>query len=250
MNETSIVASATGSGSVDDVSVAGVRALHRDDPRIEAQRFGELAATDVERVDAARAALQQDVGEPAGRRADVEADEPGRVDRERVEGRRELVPAPAHVRLGFRDRDRRIGREQVARLSIAAGRVALPHPDLAGQDERLRARSRLDQATLDQQLIQPLAGRLDGRAHPPIVAQPAAPGLTRQRAVAGRWDVGRQPAATSERPGSARIAARVSRTWSASPGASSRRTRRRSATEPWSTNRSPGIPTIRTATSR
>ena len=41
-----------------------------------------------------------------------------------------------------------------------------------------------------------------------------------------------------------------SRTWAVSPGASRRSTRRRSVTDPWSTNRSPGIPMTRTATSR
>ena len=55
---------------------------------------------------------------------------------------------------------------------------------------------------------------------------------------------GRQPAATSERPGVARSVSSASRTWPARPGASRRRTRRRSATDPWSTNRSPGMPRI------
>jgi hypothetical protein len=60
----------------------------------------------------------------------------------------------------------------------------------------------------------------------------------------------RQPAVTSERPGVARNVSSASRTWAANPAESSRSTRRRSATDPWSTNRSPGIPTIRTGTSR
>ena len=57
------------------VSAPGVGALHRDDARVAAERLGELAAAHVESVDAGRAALQQDVGEAAGRGADVEADE-------------------------------------------------------------------------------------------------------------------------------------------------------------------------------
>ena len=46
------------------------------------------------------------------------------------------------------------------------------------------------------------------------------------------------------------IATSVSRTWAARPGASSRSIRRRSVTEPWSTNRPPGMPMILTRTSR
>ena len=99
MNETSIVARSIGSGSVAAVSVAGVRPLHRDDARVAPERFGELAATHVESVDARRAALQQDVGEAAGRGTDVEARPSRRVDLERVERRRELVAAAADVRL-------------------------------------------------------------------------------------------------------------------------------------------------------
>ena len=51
---------------------ARVRPLHRDDARVATERLGELAATHVESVDAARAALQQDVGEAARRGADIE----------------------------------------------------------------------------------------------------------------------------------------------------------------------------------
>ena len=53
MNDTSMTARSTGSGSVVAVSVAGVRPLHRDDARVAAERFGELSAAHVESVDAA-----------------------------------------------------------------------------------------------------------------------------------------------------------------------------------------------------
>ena len=71
------------------VSVAGVGPLHRDDPRVGAERLGELAATHVESVDPARAALQQDVREAAGRGADVERrrGRPGRSRRRRARPR-------------------------------------------------------------------------------------------------------------------------------------------------------------------
>ncbi len=86
----------------------------------------------------------------------------------------------------FRDGQWRVRRDQVARLAVEAGRVALPHPDLARQHQRLRPTARLDQPALDEQLVEPDARRLDSLvgssrrrgAHPPIVAQPASPGLT------------------------------------------------------------------------
>ena len=55
-----------------------------------------LAAADVERGHVRRAALQQAVGEAARRGADIEADEPGDVDAEGRQCRRELVAAARH----------------------------------------------------------------------------------------------------------------------------------------------------------
>ena len=81
--------------------LAGVRALHRHDARVAAERFGKLSAAHVESVDARRAALQQDVREAAGRGADVERDPARRVDLERIERRRQLVAAAADVRRRF-----------------------------------------------------------------------------------------------------------------------------------------------------
>ena len=95
MNETSTTARPTGSGEHARAERPGVRPLHRDDPRIAAQRLGQLAAAHVDRVDPGRAALEQDVGEAARRGPDVEADEAGRVDPERVERRRRACRRPA-----------------------------------------------------------------------------------------------------------------------------------------------------------
>src|SRR5919201_6098449 len=63
---------------------ACIRALEDDDARIATDAFVQLAVADVERDHARRAALQQHIGEPAGRRADVEAIETGRIDDECV----------------------------------------------------------------------------------------------------------------------------------------------------------------------
>ena len=61
-----------GTRQIGERQVARVEVLDDDDARIVAQRPVDLAVADVERHDARRAALQQDVGEAAGRRADVE----------------------------------------------------------------------------------------------------------------------------------------------------------------------------------
>ena len=102
MNDTSIVAMPIGSGRLVGGQRPGVGPLHRDHPRVASERLGELSAADVERVDPGRAALEQDVGEAAGRRPDVEGDPTRRVDLERVERRGELVAAAADERIGLR----------------------------------------------------------------------------------------------------------------------------------------------------
>ena len=93
---------------------------------------------------------------------------------------------PPRLTYGSRSatRDGRVSGEQVARLQVRARGVALAHPDLAGEDERLGLRPRLGQAALDEELVQALSGRLAAgvprrsRAHPRIVAQPASPRIT------------------------------------------------------------------------
>ncbi len=103
MNETSTVAIAIGSGKRGGGQGTGVRPFHRHDARIAAERLGQLAAADIEGVDAGGAALQQDVGEAAGRGADIERDQPPRIDLERVERGRQLVTAAADIWLRLGD---------------------------------------------------------------------------------------------------------------------------------------------------
>ena len=57
----------------------------------------QLAVADVDGDDTRGAALQQDVGEAAGRGADVETVEPRRIDAELVERMRELLAAARDV---------------------------------------------------------------------------------------------------------------------------------------------------------
>ncbi len=97
--------------------------------RVSAQPPVQLAVADIERDHARRAALQQDVGEAAGRGADVQGAFARRVHAEVVEGMRQLDAAAADVRM-IRHRDlevRAIGdgragfRDDLAVDSHAAG---------------------------------------------------------------------------------------------------------------------------------
>ncbi len=62
------------------VQETSVRPLEHDHPRIVSQAGVQLAVADVESDHPGGAALEQDVGEAAGRGADVEAVEPARID--------------------------------------------------------------------------------------------------------------------------------------------------------------------------
>ena len=73
--------------------VADVGALEHRHPWVDAEAGVELAVADVEGHDVGRAALQQAVGEPPGRRADVERPTAGDVDAEVVERGVELLAA-------------------------------------------------------------------------------------------------------------------------------------------------------------
>ena len=67
----------------------------------------QLAAPDIDRIDAPRAAREQHVGEAAGRSADIEADAPRRIEAEMIERGGELQPAardPRMLGVGFEHR--------------------------------------------------------------------------------------------------------------------------------------------------
>ena len=106
MNETSMTASADRLRERDGLGVGGsrraawVRSM-RHDARDRPERLGQLSAAHVESIDAARAALQQTVGEAAGRGADVQADPPDRVDPEGIERSGQLLAAARDVRRGW-----------------------------------------------------------------------------------------------------------------------------------------------------
>ena len=132
--------------------------------------------------------------------------------------------------------------------------VALAHPHLPGEQQRLGAACAFGEAALDEQLIE--ADRRGDPAHALIVAHATARAhrtcigrLSTRRRHRWRPRVGGLPplgraARPRRRDPSGRE--RLARPAPASPSASRRSTRRRSATEPWSTNRSAGMPMIRT----
>ena len=149
MNETSQVTRSGANGS--SVELAGVRALEHGHARVVAQPLVELAVADVERDHARGAALEQDVGEAAGRGADVERVTPGRVDAELVERVRELVAAA-------RDEPRRPLDDELRRfVHLLAG--LLVAVDEARHHERLRLRAALGEPALDEEDVEPLRTR-------------------------------------------------------------------------------------------
>ena len=131
----------------------------------------KLAVADVERDHASGAALQETVGEAAGRGAEVEAVLPRGIDPERVERVRELLAAardeprrPLDVELG-------VVRDLRARL-LEAGHEP-------GEDERLRLGAALGEPALHEQDVESLAHDdvLAGRAELPLeLAQDAGDG--------------------------------------------------------------------------
>src|SRR5919204_1653888 len=108
----------------------------------------QLAVADIESDHASGAPLEQDVGEPARGGADVEAVAAARIDLERVERVRELLPAA-------RDEPRR--RLDLERRGLVHLRPRLLVPGHApGEDERLRLGPALREPALDEQDVEPL----------------------------------------------------------------------------------------------
>jgi hypothetical protein len=114
----------------------------------------DLAVADIERDDAASAALEKDVREAAGRGADIQASRSSTAIWKVSRAWASFTPAPADVRMiGCDESD--VGR----RINLGAGfgfRLAID-ADLACQDQGACALSRRREASFDDQLIQPNA---------------------------------------------------------------------------------------------
>src|SRR5262245_9975604 len=100
----------------------------------------QLPIAHIQRDNPRSAALQEHVGEPAGRAAGVEAVAPVRIDAERIEAVRELLAPTGDVSL--RLRHRQLGRLVDLLPSLLVARHA------ARQHERLRLRAALRQTAL------------------------------------------------------------------------------------------------------
>ena len=146
-------------------ALSRVDALHHDDARVVAKTPVELPLAHVDGIDADGAALQQHVGEPAGRRAEVEGDPSPGTETQVVERGRELFSASrgvprtlvhGHVGLGFEE-----GRGAIRSLSA--------YSDLPREDHCLGPLAAGRKAALHQQLIETCASR-----HRPRIASTRA----------------------------------------------------------------------------
>ena len=137
-----------------------------------------------------------------------------------------------------------IGDAQHDRHPVSAGVDRTVRIGEHQDDEREQRQRRSAQRRLVHERIEQHADQLHRAAGPPEGSSRSKPSPDRAVAypavIGGSGDVRGRPSGVSP------SASSVSRTCSARPGASSRSTRRRSATDPWSTNRSPGMPTTRT----
>ena len=129
---------------------AGVGLLEGDDARVVPEGGVELAGADVDGVDAAGAALEEDVGEAAGGGADVEGDGVPEVMGEGLQGGEELAGAAADVG------ERGGGGERRVRVEEASGLVdgrAVGEDDLAVGDESLGGGSGVGEPEGDAELV-------------------------------------------------------------------------------------------------
>jgi hypothetical protein len=110
----------------------------------------------VERDDVRGAALEQHVGEPPGRGADVERVPAGHLDTELIQRVRELQTATANVRV--------VVFPQLDASAIVDGRAGFGgrtpvDEHLAGQDQRPRPLARRGQATVDDEVVEADTGQ-------------------------------------------------------------------------------------------
>ena len=137
-------------GKVIDGQIPRIEFFANDDPGIGPDFPIQLTVTDVHRVDAQRAFLQQTIGKTAGRRADIEAGLARRIDLEKIQRAFELQPATAHVSFLFADVDRTVGRDASARLVHA-----LPVDEHGARQNRpLRFLAGWEKSAIDEQVIE------------------------------------------------------------------------------------------------
>ena len=187
MNETSAVTMSNcrwAGGQVVGREVAGVDAFETGDAWIGAQPPVHLVVADVEGHHVRGAAPEQHVGEAARGRADVQGFTSFDGDAEGVEGVNELEGASADVRVvGLTHLHIGILAHQVSGLGR---RRRSGQTDVAGEDQCARPFARRGESALDEQRVEPDAGRA-GVGHWRRVSV--------QSRMAGRWP--EMPAAAS-----------------------------------------------------
>ncbi len=124
--------------------------MHHD-ARVRAQLPIELTGAAIDGMHAGRSGLQEDVGEAAGGRADIEADFAGDVERKVVQRARELESAAAHVGRAGEHVHGAIVRDQVAGF----GRLLPVDAHLSGHDEGLGFLAGFGETAVDHQTVQP-----------------------------------------------------------------------------------------------
>ncbi len=115
----------------------------------------QLSAADIERIDAPRAAREQNLGKSAGRCADVEADAARGIEPEMIERRRQLDPAAGDEGMRRLRAQHGIDGDFVRRLGDDG--FIRRHP--AGRNGSLRLGAAFEQTALDEETIDPHALR-------------------------------------------------------------------------------------------
>src|SRR5262245_4895160 len=132
--------------------VTRIDVFARFDPAVLPQFPIQLAMPDINRDDAGRASLQQTIGKPAGRCADVEADSVSRFDLEMVERSDQFQTATADKRRRLPDHQLDVNRNHMSGLVQSL----LTAEDLPRKNQRLRLCASVRQPTRHEQLVQAL----------------------------------------------------------------------------------------------
>ncbi len=129
MKDTSIATRSTVTPTVFALQVAGIGLFQQPDPRILAKLEVHLTVAGVDGDDLRGAALEQAIGKPAGRSADIQTDLSRDGDIPVIEGALQLESAAADVLEIFAEQaDRRIPRRLARPLSRLSDRRPEPCP--------------------------------------------------------------------------------------------------------------------------
>jgi hypothetical protein len=133
--------------------VTQIDPFHGDNPRVASELFVELGLADVDRVDAGSPVLQEAVRESAGGRPGIHADFARNIDAEVLDGREQLVPAPADEALPLLELEQAAFGEHLTRLLHPSPAPLAGEKHLAGHDQSLGLLPALGQPELEQQLV-------------------------------------------------------------------------------------------------